>query len=221
MSVSIGIFDLYSFMIPGLLYLFVLNEAARVLKLGYFDFIQLKDNLWLGVGILVVAYILGHTLSAVTFRIWFRLFYRYGRSQKAYEIFKERNPDTDFAHEKWGIFMAVIRRDNSDIAQRIEKNIVDAIMFRNVSFGFMLFAVVQLLAGLAAGFSATIIIAIVLALLLSGLAIRQSNKYDGWFFNSIFEHAITFGRTTEEVTNALKPDKLDQPKPVKRKAKKK
>lgn len=218
MSVSIGIFDLYSFMIPGLLYLFVLNETARVMKLGYFDFSQLKDNLWLGVGILAIAYIFGHTLSSLTFRIWFRLFYRHERSQRAYEKFKESNPDVNYRHESWGILMAVIRRDNPDIAQRIEKNIVDAIMFRNVSFGFMLFAVVQLITGFSTVFSVTIIAAIILASLMSGLAIRQSNKYDSWFFNSIFEHAITFGRTTEEVTSALKPDKLEK-KPAQRKSK--
>ena len=216
MSVSIGIFDLYSFMIPGLLYLFVFNEAARVIKISYFDLSLLKDNVWLGVGILVLAYITGHILTSLSFRIWFRLFYRHERSERAYNKFKLRMSDVDFEPKKWSILLAVIRRDNSDIAQVIEKNIVDAIMFRNVSFGLALFAMVQIVSGVATGFTPINITTAILSLSASGLALRQSAKYDGWFFNSVFEHAVTFGRTTEEVINSLKAEK-----PAKRSSKRK
>ena len=204
MSVPIGFFDFYSITLPGILYLFVFNETARILKIGYFDVFLLKDNAWLGVGILLFAYVVGHLMNEISFH-WFRLFrIRIGSKHSYDEFNKHRMPDVKFDYKSWKVLLGVIRRSNPDIAQRIELHLVNSIMFRNIGLAFALFLIAQLISLPLIGYFHQTIILSVICIIACGISIRQSVNYDRWFYEAIFEHAVSFGKTTDEVVNALK-----------------
>jgi hypothetical protein len=43
-SITLGIYDIFSYAIPGILYLFTLNEGLRLLRLPFVDISQLNNN---------------------------------------------------------------------------------------------------------------------------------------------------------------------------------
>jgi hypothetical protein len=203
MAIPVGFFDFYSFMLPGVLYLYVFNEAARILNIGHFDLFLLKDNLWLGVGILLFAYIVGHIMNELSFH-WFRLLRIRRGSQYAYDEFKKRRvPDVNFNHQSWTVLLGVIRRNNPDVAQKIDLHLVNSIMFRNIGLAFALFFITEIISIILTGWLTITVFLAVLWLIACLISIRQSVNYDRWFFEAVFEHAVTFGKTTNKVINAL------------------
>ena len=78
MSINLGIYDLFSFIIPGLLYLYAFNEFSRSIGWKFVDIISWAipgqiPSLIFFIPILIGAYLAGHLLDRVS-QIFFNLF---------------------------------------------------------------------------------------------------------------------------------------------------
>ena len=115
MSLTIGIYDLFAYIIPGLLYLFVINEFLQVMGSAYLalgDFLSLPA----GVGLValalaaVAAHLLGHLLDPLAKRTVDLVTARTKPSEAALTGLRARYPSLDirFAAKDWSMLFALL-----------------------------------------------------------------------------------------------------------------
>ncbi len=205
MSIAISIYDIFAFTIPGLLYLFVINEWLRTLNYSNIDLLQL--NLvaqW--VLLVLLAYLAGQVLDFVGLRLWVRLWYRQPDEERAYKKFLTIRPDekTNFSPHQWSMLFAVIQREDCATAERIDRNIAIRILLRNASFGLLIYSVLQFYLSFRAAFLLTNFLSAIFLLALSFASLRKSDYYNILLYNSIFQQAALYGKNLQEVMTAVR-----------------
>lgn len=186
MSISLGIYDIFANAIPGLFYLFVFNEIARVSGLGSVDLASI-DNLGLVVLVGLAAYVAGHILDYVCVKWWFRIFYRQSHSVIGLESFSKNYPNikTKFKPSEASLLLSVLRYEKLELANEIERNKVISILLRNISFASILFACLELFLTFQYGFSLPDLVAAIIAVMVSYSAIRRSDIFNTWHYHLI------------------------------------
>ena len=200
MSIVISIYDIFAFTIPGLLYLFVINEWLRTFNYSKMDLFQLNLVVqW--VAIMLLAYLVGQVLDFVGLRLWVRLWYRQPDEERAYKKFQTIRPDekTNFNPSQWSILFALIQREDHVTAERIDRNIAIRILLRNVSFGLLLYSFLQIYLSFQNTFSLPNFLCAFFLLAFSVASLRKSDYYNILLYTSIFQHAALYGRNMQEV----------------------
>ena len=205
MSLTIGIYDLFAYIIPGLLYLFVINEFLQVMgaaSLALGDFLSLPA----GVGLValalaaVAAHLLGHLLDPLAKRIVDLVTARTKPSEAALTGLKARYPSLDirFAAKDWSMLFTLLRLRNQESSRIADTFQANCIMFRNIFLGLMASFAVQI-AGLITNYSRLGLILLMFTALLSVLAARRSRMFNLWFFTNIFEASLHYGNSLQDV----------------------
>src|SRR6185436_1715773 len=157
MSITLSIYDVFANLLPGLVYLFAINEFIKSVGFNGMDTSALPASAQT-IGILFIGYLLGHLFNALTYNGWYMLFYRdssrhdrnnmLSDSGKALQSLRNQYPDLDFGAfmpRDSDILFSALQVNNKDLADRIEITRVTAIMMRNVSFGIFIFGMVELI----------------------------------------------------------------------------
>ena len=150
MSITIGIYDLFAYIIPGFLYLFVINEFFERLGVGYIKSSDLA-NLQSGSALIfiavfaVVAHLLGHLLDQTARWLVLRFPKRRRDPEMALNHLKDRYPNVDiqFDSKDWPLLFTLLRQRNLEHARVIDSFQAYSIMFRNIFLGLSLFVVLQ------------------------------------------------------------------------------
>ncbi|MBV6400382.1 MAG: hypothetical protein CNIPEHKO_00667 [Anaerolineales bacterium] len=214
MSITLGIYDFFAYLIPGLLYLFVFNELLRSVGWRFFDayawfqYIQTSNALFLIpilIPLLIGAYIIGHVLEpiAITF---VGFFYRLRNSKRVVvnciDILEQRYPDLTirFEPDDWEILFTFIRQRNIEMARVIDKFQADSIMLRNIAFGSFTLSFIQIGVFISNQKLESLINSLI-ALLFCLLTMLRSIQFRTWFFTDIFEAALEYGTSLKEVAS--------------------
>lgn len=213
MSINLGLYDFFSYLIPGLLYIYVFNEFLRNIGVKFFDvgtWLQSSpsQNLFVVIPILMGAYIAGHVFDPIShefFKFLFHLQYRRKKSEQGLLWLKNRFPDLDiqFNSKDWSTLFSFIRMRNIEMARIIDKYSADSIMLRNIAFGSLLFSILQLVLFFLTGnwnfflFSA-------ISFCLCFFSARRSNEFSTWFFTDIFRVSLEYGSSLKEVVDYSK-----------------
>ena len=211
MSVSLGIYDFFAYMIPGLLYLFACNEFLRAIGWRFLDigaWMQAgqSPNILLAIPLLLVAYLTGHILDPVAYNFYSEFIYGLRHRRKVYDkqlqYLKEIYPglEIQFRPKDWNVLFALIRQRNPETAKFIDKFQADSIMLRNIALGALLLTLVYMVSFFSNGNWVYLITAFG-SLSTSLLAINKSNKFRAWFYKSIYESAIEYGTSLQEVVS--------------------
>ena len=91
MSIKYSLYDLYTFLIPGIIYLYTINEFLALFNLPYFELTKLTNLAYIILS-LVAAYILGHAFYALRYLVWMRQ-RKDNIPQEALELFKSWYPE--------------------------------------------------------------------------------------------------------------------------------
>jgi hypothetical protein len=205
MSISVGIYDLFAYTIPGLLYIYVFYEfllELRVFKFGQSNLPALPDGYGLLVFVLLVvsAHLLGHLLDIFAHWFVFRLFKPYKFSERILQRAKDLYTDIDikFQPKDWGLLFSIIRQRNQEHARTIDSFEANSIMLRNISFGLFLLGALQVY---SLFFNVTLVaIGSAIGLFVfSFIARRRSHMFHAWFLTDIFESSLRFGNSLKEV----------------------
>ena len=211
MSINFGLYDFFSFLIPGLLYIFAFGKLLADLGLDYSEVVPWEavdfTNIIIILPVVAFAYIVGHIMDVFANSIFFRAIRRIrNRSHKtipaetkALAIQKNVHPrlDIKFDEKDWFLLFNLIGQRNINLAQYIDKYQADSIMLRNISFGSFLLAIFQIVGN--AGSSTPSSLAIVIfSLVFSIIAYLKSEDFRMWFFSSIFEASLEYGLSLEE-----------------------
>lgn len=219
MPISLGIYDVFANLLPGVLYLFAINEILKAIGLRHMELNSQTFTLESFI-ILALGYLLGHIFNSFTYRGWYRLFYRYPRgynrnhgksrddrsaNEKALGSLKRLYPELNlkfYARDADLLFNAIQIR-NKELADRIETTRANAIMMRNISFGLFLLGLGQFIhfinqgtldfLGLSAG-----------CFIGSWFSLVQTSKYYEWFYQDIFRTAINYGDSLEAVVKKIR-----------------
>jgi hypothetical protein len=105
---------------------------------------------------------------------------------------KNNYPHLDIKYDAndWYVLLQVIRKENSETAESIERFNVSNLMLRNLSFAFLLLAIIQLIQLVHGGLSAVSLLAAVVISILSILCGRESVKFRLWFYEAIYQAVV-------------------------------
>lgn len=209
MSITLGIYDLFAYLIPGLLYLYVFNEFSKLTGFSGFDLFQLGTgqtiNALNALILLFAAFIIGYLIEPVAQVILSDWIYRKKVSVESLDGLKQQHPllDIRFEPKDCDLLLTFLRQRNKEITQAIDKFQADSMMLRNISFGLSLFTLLHLIHFLLDRSPGNVFAAIAAALL-AVIAYRGSFKFRRWYFNAIFEAALQYGADIYEVLGRSK-----------------
>jgi hypothetical protein len=206
MSISLGLYDIFSNIIPGLLYLFVFYELFGLLKINTISFSN-SHNTIETISLFAGAFILGHIFNTFTFDYWYRLFSkREFDDEAALKWVKHVYPELaeNLQARDSALLLTAIQIKDKDIANRFEQSRANAIMLRNVSFGFFLLGIIML-AKFISSPNEFITLAISTACIVAAfITKRQARRFYQWFYRDIFKAALIYGTSLESVLNNIR-----------------
>ncbi len=199
MSITIGIYDFFSYIIPGVLYLFTFNEVLKLLRLQNLN-ISLLSNITYLVFLGLLSYLVGHLFDYISHHIWYRLFYRGKSEERAYIRFKSLpGIKAEFEPMQWPILLSIIRHNDMDLCNTIDKNKATSIMLRNVSFALFLLAIVSAVSTFNSGFSLNFALVTIAALIGCFVALLRGDVFNQWFYLLIYQQSLAYGSNLKEV----------------------
>lgn len=206
MSISIGIYDFFSYTVPGMVYLLVAYSILNLFRPISVDLSNISDAILWGslVLLLLFSFLMGHIFDSISHRVWYRLFYRGGSQERAYSQFaKIIGVKSSFNPHQWSILLAAIRHNNAQLADVIDRNKATSIMLRNISFALFLlgvFFVAQTFISYAVWYmSASLSIIMFIG---SGISLRRSDHFNMGFYHMIYIQALMYGDTMDKVLEA-------------------
>jgi hypothetical protein len=204
MNLRLGIYEFFSRIVPGGLYIVAVAHFLSVLGIVNLDLQAINDiSLVASIGLIVVAYILGGAFDIFSLAL-FRLFNKKGFSGRTLAQFKKKYEDCwqiDLKDHDHIVLLAFIRTKNLELAGELDRHNALSIMLRNVSLGLLFMAANGLIQIFMSGNSINIFIFLSM-LVLSMLIIRESIKFRGYFLNGIFETTLAYRIDLE---TAIKP----------------
>ena len=194
MNIGLGVYDIFSRIVPGGFYLFTFIQFARVMNWIKIDWTILKDiGILPSVGILLVAYTIGAAMDRIG-SAWHRIFKKRRMSTNVLNEFKNKHSDRwvfDFEDKDLPVLSAYIRIRNPDIAQEIDRHNAVCIMLRNLSLGLFLLAIIEVIQAFSIG-NWTILVLVSLLVFLSFQIAIQARVFRDWSYSGIFETIIAY-----------------------------
>lgn len=205
MSIAIGVYDFFSYTIPGILYFYIIYESLKLFKLNVLVLLSGVANATTPIQVasmvfgLVVAFIAGHVFDMLALVLVFRIMYRKKTSEKVLDKIKKRDQDANiqFEAKDWHILLVLLRQRNLPVALSFDKHEADSIMFRNISLIALISAFIM--AAKAIMENPTFGIAVAASLLIWIMAARRSFTLHTWFFEGIFLAALEYGNSVQKV----------------------
>lgn len=203
---TLGFYNFLSYIIPGFLYLYVLNEFSRLLHWRSVDIAVLFQSggaapgiLTIGV-VLLAGFVIAQLFEPIAKVIFYKLFTRKDLKITGYELFCEKNKPLkiSFKPSDFELLFTIIRQRNSEIARPIEQSLAQSLMFRNLSFGLLLLSVLEFISYFEYRSIEYIVIGL-FALWMCWIAHQRSDKFRIWFHERIFEASLDYGSSLEEV----------------------
>jgi len=213
-SITLGIYDVFSYAIPGILYLFTFNETLKLLGLPFIDILQLENGfhaILLG----MLSYLIGHLFDYISHYIWYRRFYPGHSEQRAYSTFTTHTGVTpEFDPRQWPVLMAVLRHNDMEICYVIDKNKATSIMFRNVSFALFLLTLVFAVSTFVPNFSLVFLLGAAGAAIGSFVSLRRGDVFNQWFYMLIYQQSLVYGSNLKEVLDNHRPQPTKDEQPM-------
>jgi hypothetical protein len=200
MSINLGIYDVFANIVPGFVYLSVLNEYLKAFRLPYLDVPNANSFPQLLL-LIILAYLVGHVMDYVAYRLWFLRFYNRFEERTAYKQFQDKYPELDisFKPEQFSLMFNVIRQKNYQLAENIERSKVTCLMLRNASFALILLLPLELYLTSSHGFSIVNLLMALGSILGSIITLRRAEDLDHYFYRMIFENAALEGKNLKNI----------------------
>lgn len=209
MNIRLGIYEIFSRIVPGGLYIFVIGQLFVILGVVVPDWQVLRElSLVWSLGIIAVAYVFGEMFDRFALA-WFRVFCKKGYHSIALANFKQWYVDKwviDFKDTEWHILLAYIRTKNIALTDEIERHNAISIMLRNVSLG-LLFLAINFFVGYFLFRETYYVIAGVISVVFAIFIVLDAVKFHQWFFNSIYDTILAYRLDLEERIKPVKKNR--------------
>lgn len=209
MNIRLGVYEIFSRIVPGGLYLAAVGQLLHILGLYTFDLQTFNElPLLLSIAILLGAYSIGGAMDRLAI-VWFRLFAPRGTHGRIFERIRRQYGGRwhlDFTGEDWNLLLSHIRTRDFELAAEIDRYNAVSIMLRNVSLALTLICL-NLLFQSAQTASWTYALLALGLFLTAILLILESKKFREWFYDNIFRTALGYRVEMEELIRPVKEKK--------------
>lgn len=217
MNIQLGIYELFSTIIPGCVYLVSVIQIlimTNILKIENLDTTIIADmSFALLILFLIVAYLLGTIFSPFGL-LWYKAFKgKKDQSVESLNSLKLRHKDRwliDFNDDDWHVLLAFVRTKNLELGLENERHQASSIMLRNISFGFLILAIVNFAQSGLDGNINFLIVGVSL-LVVSLITIRESRKFRRWYYDSVLSSVLAYRvdleKTIKPIEIPVKPRK--------------
>jgi hypothetical protein len=208
MSIAFGIYDFFSYTVPGVLYILVANKFLELLKLPNIDINNLNTSIGSALLWVIASYVVGQLMDSFAIRLYY-LINKFHAETKAMKEFREKHKDItiDFTINDRQTLFSVIRHNNLELARYIDNFKAISIMLNNISLALLLFSVEQVFSILIKGFSLASLINIIVSLILAYVAITRSALFNEWHWAAIYQHVLQYGKSVPEMFKATGKEK--------------
>ena len=205
MSIKVNAYDFFAYTIPGGLILFTILYALNIFGVIQIDFLTIVSSVGQSLIVIAASYIAGLLIEPIG-KLWYRLFRPKGFPDVALVEFKKIHPSirVNFKAEDWIILFAYIKHQNIEIASDIERVNASSVMMRNISLGFMILAVVEIVNFSLVLVPLHLVFGVVLVIF-SIIAGKESDKFAQWYYFAIFE---TITSQTLQISDLVKINKI-------------
>lgn len=203
MSISFGLYDFFSYTIPGFLYILVINQFLILFQLPSLPLSKLSTDLGSALFWTVAAFIAGHLMDFFSLK-WYQLIIKKKAETKAVSDFHKnlREDGNEFEISDRRVLFSFIRHNDLELAKYIDNYKAISYMLNNISFALILFAVHQMTAMFLEGITLTTTIGFVAGIMFSFIAIRRSRIFNEWYWSAIYEQAHQYGNHFHEMFKA-------------------
>ena len=203
MSITFGIYDFFSYTIPGVLYILVVNRFLFLLKLPSIDINNLNTNIGSALLWVIVAYVVGQLMDSFSIKLYYRI-NKFHAETTAMKEFREKHKNLaiDFTINDRQTLFSVVRHNNLDLALYIDNFKAISIMLNNISLALLLLAAEQLVEMLVSGFAFLTLVILVASLGFSYVAITRSALFNKWHWTAVYNHARQYGKNIPEMFNS-------------------
>ena len=215
MSINLGIYDFFAYLVPGIMYLFLLNEFSGRLGWASFDVAQVATQ---GIGavavVVLAAYVVGNLFDGLAHWFCYKFLTRKSVSATTLETLKHQYPhlNIQFEPNDYHLLFVILRGRNPQFTQTLDRFVANSILLKNVSLASALYAVLQL-SMFFGGFSVDNLLLFLGGLIACWLAYRSSKMYHTWFFLDVFEGSLAYGANVQEVLANQQPKTAKLPGP--------
>jgi hypothetical protein len=200
MSFALGFYEIFSYAIPGFLYILVANGFLQLFNLPHMDLGQIPATLGFVALMAMLSYLAGHLADPIAYR-WYLLFNGRGADETAIAGLKEKYPQIkiEFGAGDRRLLYSFIKHKNLSLAEYLDKFNAIGILLQNLSLGLCLFALTQVTFIILTGHILQYSLGAALGLLLSFIAIKRSALFKTWYVKGIFEQALHYGNNIEKM----------------------
>ena len=191
MSIRIGIYDFFSYTLPGILYIAIFLFGLAIFNVMPIDGDLLAETSLFSLLILVTAgYFVGLLMDHIAYR-WLRLLKGGNKEARknALENFHKNHPwiklNVDIVD--WSILFQAVKKESVDIALAVEQHNATSILLRNTSLGLALLATILFLFFVAVSTNIWNLFFALLSLLFSTIALKRCETRRRWFYTGVFE----------------------------------
>jgi hypothetical protein len=204
MNVRLGVYELFSRIVPGGLYIAAIVQLLMILGVSKVDLQSVNEiSLVTSIGLILVAYTVGGAFDIFSLA-WFRLFEQRGVHSRMFATFKNSYQDRweiDFTASDRPLLLAFIRTKSLELADEIDRHNAVSIMLRNVSLGIFFLGGNSLIQFLILRERSYLLVVLVL-FSISILIILEAKKFRKWFYDGIFQTILAYRIDLE---NAIRP----------------
>ncbi|HLF89012.1 MAG TPA: hypothetical protein VI451_08720 [Anaerolineales bacterium] len=208
MNIRLGIYEIFSRIIPGGVYLAALAQLVSVTGLYPLDWTMFNNlSLISSAAMVVAAYLLGGVLDRLAI-FWFLIFKPRGMSGRVLQSFKQKHQERwemDFEDEEWGTLLAFIRIKHLDVANEIDRHNALSIMLRNVSLGFLFLVANQVIEFFSTIQIPHLILGLVLVIV-SILLVIEARRFREFFYTTIYETILAYRINLEDRIKPVPPN---------------
>lgn len=207
MSIAFGIYDFFSYTVPGILYILVLNHFLSFLQLPALDLNNLNANIGSAILWVVIAYVTGHLLDSFAVRLYYAI-NKFDAETAAMKEFKEKHQDLpiEFTINDRQTLFSVIRHHNMNLALYIDNFKAISIMLNNVGLALLLLSIEQLTEMFVQGLALQPLVIFIVSLGFSYVALKRSALFNKWHWLAVYNHARQYGKNIPEMFNPLPKD---------------
>jgi hypothetical protein len=207
MSITLGVYDLFAYTVPGILYLYIANEFLILFGLAHIEF-QNLDNIVVTILVIIVGYILGQILDLVA-KKWRKWGQPRESTLEAIEKLKKDHPkcEINFLPHDWPFLLSLIRRYHPEVATSTDRSKAISVMLQNASLGLLFYSLLQLISFLLNDYSIEHLLLALFAFIIALPAKRKSQIYNRWFYDHIYETALTYGSDTSKIIRKVQANK--------------
>jgi len=193
MNIRLAFYDLFSYAVPGTLYLYLFLDWYKLLA-------GTPYNIDLGnIGHIIVAgivsFLLGLLANPISRTFWHKV-YRFRKKkmeEEVFEVIKQRYPQIVFNLQanQHAVLFAHLNREHFEYANLIDRSKAISILSSNIGFALLLLGITRAFLYFTQGLSSVMLIFTILCFVGWLLSMYLGVRFDRWYYMNIFEYAIS------------------------------